>query len=58
MSRFKELQKDKKLMSGIYAVSLITALLILALAVRGPERSGSLFADGSGNITGIHRRSL
>lgn len=58
MSRFKELQKDKKLMSGIYAVSLITALLILALAVRGPERSGSLIADGSGNITGIHRRSL
>ena len=41
MSKFKELLKDKKLMSGIYAVTLITALLILALAVRGPERSGS-----------------
>jgi hypothetical protein len=58
MSRFKELLNNKRLMSGIYAVTLITALLILALAVRGPERSGSLIADSSGNITGIHRRSL
>ena len=58
MSKFKELLKDKKLMSGIYAVTLITALLILALAVRGPERSGSFIADSRGNITGIHRQSL
>lgn len=58
MSKFKELLKDKKLMSGIYAITLITALLILALVVRGPEQSGSLIADSRGNITGIHRRSL
>ena len=58
MSRFKELLQDKKLMSGIYAVTLVTALLILALVVRGPEESGKLIADSSGSIIGINRRSL
>ncbi len=58
MSRFKGLLKDKKLMSGIYAVTLITALLILALVVKGPEESGKLVADRDGNIIGINRRSL
>ena len=58
MSRFKELLQDKKLMSGIYAVTLVTALLILALVVRGPEESGTLVADRNGNIIGINRRSL
>lgn len=52
------LRRDAKLMSGIYAVILVTALLILALAVRGPEESGKLIADGSGAIVGISRRSL
>ena len=58
MSRYKELLKDNKLMSGIYAVTLITALLILALVVKGPEESGKLLSDGSGNITGIRRKSM
>lgn len=58
MSRFKELLQDKKLMSGVYAVTLVTALLILALVVRGPEESGNLVADRNGNIIGINRRSL
>ena len=58
MLRFKELLQDKKLMSGIYTVTLVTALLILALVVKGPEESGKLIADRSGNIVGISRRSL
>ena len=58
MSRFKDLLKDKKLMSGIYAVTRITALLILALVVKGPEESGKLVADRQGNIIGINRKSL
>ena len=58
MSRFKELLHDKKLMSGIYAVTLVTALLILALVVKGPEESGKLVADRDGNIIGINRKSL
>ncbi|MBQ6440818.1 MAG: type II secretion system F family protein [Mogibacterium sp.] len=58
MSKYKKLLQDKKLMSGIYAVTLVTALLILALVVKGPEESGRLIADGNGNIIGINRRSL
>ena len=58
MSRFKELLHDKKLMSGIYAVTLVTTLLILALVVKGPEESGKLVADRDGNIIGINRKSL
>ena len=58
MSRFKDLLQDKKLMSGIYAVTLITALLILARVVKGPEESGRPVADRQGNIIGINRRSM
>ena len=58
MSRFKKLRNNKKLVSGIYAVSLVTALLVLALAIRGPEESGKLISDSSGNITGIRRKSI
>ena len=57
MSRFKDLLHDRKLMSGIYALTLVTALLILALVVKGPEESGKLIADKQGNIIGINRRS-
>ena len=45
-------------MSGIYAVTLVTALLILALVVKGPEESGQLLSDRSGNIIGINRKSM
>ena len=58
MLRFKKLLHDKKLMFGIYAVTLVTALLILALVVKGPEESGKLVADRNGNIVGINRRNL
>lgn len=55
---FKKLHNDKKLMSGIYAVTLVTALMVLALVIRGPEESGKLIADSDGNIVGISRRSM
>ncbi len=58
MSRYKDLLKDKKLLSGIYMVSLLTALLILAVVIKGPEESGTLVSDSSGNIIGINRSSL
>ena len=54
----KKIREDKRLMSGIYAVSLVTALLILALVIRGPEESGKLISDSEGNITGISRKNL
>ena len=58
MSKYKELIRNKKFMSGVYAVSLITALLVLALVIKGPETSGKLIADKDGSITGIERGSL
>ena len=58
MSKYKELLHNRKLMSGIYAVTLVTALLILALVIRGPEDSGKLIVDSDGNVVGIDRNSL
>ena len=58
MSKYKELIHNKKFMSGVYALSLVTALLILALVIKGPEESGKLVADSSGSITAIDRKSL
>ena len=58
MSKYKELLHNKKLMSGIYAVTLVTALLILALVIKGPEESGKLIVDSNGNVIGINRNSL
>ena len=58
MSKYKELLHNRKLMSGIYALTLVTALLILALVIKGPEESGKLIVDSNGNVTGIHRNSL
>lgn len=58
MSKYRELLHNRKLMSGIYAVTVVTALLILALVIKGPEESGKLIVDSNGNVTGIHRNSL
>lgn len=58
MSRFKELAANKKFMSGIYVLTLVTSLLVLALVIKGPEESGKLIADGDGNVIGIKRRSM
>lgn len=55
--KIRKLRNNKKLMSGIYTVTLVTALLLLALVIKGPEDSGSLIADESGNITGISRKN-
>ena len=56
-TKYIRLRQDKKLMSGIYIVTLVTALLVLALVIKGPEASGQLIADESGNVTGISRRN-
>ena len=58
MLKYKELIHNRKLMSGIYAITLVTALLILALVIKGPEESGKFIVDNNGNVTGIRRNSL
>lgn len=58
MLKYKELIHNKKLMSGIYAITLVTALLILGLVIKGPEESGKLIVNGSGDVIGINRNSM
>ena len=58
MSIYNEIKNNKKLVSGLYALTLVTALLILALVVKGPEESGKLLVDKNGNVTGIKRNSM
>ena len=55
MSKFNEIIKDKKLMRGIYALTLISALLVLVLVIKGPDKGGTLIADSEGRIIGIQR---
>ena len=52
------IKADKNVMNRIYLVTLGTALIILAIAVRGPEQRGSVLTDSSGKATGIERNSL
>ena len=56
-SKYRKIRQDKKLMSGLYMVTLVTALLILALVIKGPEESGRYIADDTGSITGISRKN-
>lgn len=58
MSRFSEIIKDKKLMRGLYALTLISALLVLALVIKGPDKDGTLIADKEGRIIGIQRAKM
>ena len=58
MSRYKELIHNRRFMSGLYAVSLVTSLLVLALVIKGPEESGRLVTDSSGSVVEIDRKSL
>ena len=55
MSKYRDLLKDRKLMRGLYALTLIMALLVLVLVIKGPEKRGKLIVDDNGRIIGIHR---
>ncbi|MBR2673904.1 MAG: hypothetical protein IKE52_00375 [Mogibacterium sp.] len=53
-----KIRADKEMMSRIYLVTLGTALIILALAIKGPEQRGSVITDGGGRAIEIERYSL
>lgn len=53
-----KIKSDKEMMNRIYLITLGTALIILAIAVRGPEQRGSVLTDSRGKATGIERNSL
>ena len=52
------IKSDENVSKRIFLITLITALFVLALVVRGPEPQGQYISDESGNIIGIERGSL
>ena len=55
MSKFNEIIKDKKLMRGIYALTLISALLVLVLVIKGPDKGGTRVAGVEGRVIATQR---
>lgn len=55
VSRIRE---DKQMMNRIYIITFGTALLILAVAVKGPEEKGRIMTDDKGLAVGIERNSV
>ena len=54
----KTLIKDTTLRKRLYAVTLAAALIILVIAVKGPEEQGRMITDENGCVTSIKRHSL
>ena len=57
-AKVSRIRADKELMSRLYIITLATALLVLAVAVRGPEEKGKVLSDASGKAIEIERHSL
>ena len=57
-SELAKIRADKDMMSKIYLISLGTALIILAIAVKGPEQKGRIVTDNKGRATEIDRYSM
>ena len=54
----KAVREDSEMMSRIYLITLGTALIVLAVAIRGPEQKGNIVTDREGRATEIQRHSL
>lgn len=57
-AQFRQVFRDQEVMKRIYLITLVTALLVLVLVIKGPEEGGKLLVDDSGNVVGIRRNSL
>lgn len=55
--RIREIMASPVVSGRIYIIVLAAALLILVLAVRGPEQRGTFITDSEGNAIGIRRNS-
>lgn len=62
MQKLKEyialIKADENVSKRIFFITLVTALFVLVLVVKGPEPGGKYISDESGNIIGIERGSL
>jgi hypothetical protein len=53
-----KLKNDSSLWKTIYAATLISALLVLVLVIKGPEEQGQLITDRNGDVVSIRRHSV
>ncbi len=58
LDQVKRIIKEPGVLKNIYVITLLMALFILALVVRGPEQKGNLIKNENGEIKGIERYSL
>ena len=56
-SEISRIREDKTLMGRIYLITLGTALLVLAVCIRGPEQMGRIVTDEDGKAVAIERHS-
>ena len=57
-SALTRLRSDSSLAKVIYAATLISALLVLVLVIKGPEEQGRLITDRNGDVVSIRRHSV
>jgi hypothetical protein len=57
-SALTRLRSDPSLAKVIYAATLISALLVLVLVIKGPEEQGRLITDRNGDVVSIRRHSV
>ena len=54
----KKIREDEKVEKQLFLITLVMALFVLALVVRGPESQTKFIADEEGNLIAIQRESL
>ena len=54
----RRIRADPPLLRQIYGITLVCALFLASFVIKSGLESGKYIVDGSGNVTGIQRRSL
>lgn len=54
----RRIRADPPLLRQLYGITLVCALFLASFVIKSGLESGKYIVDGSGNVTGIQRRSL
>lgn len=54
----RRIRADPALLRQLYGITLVCALFLASFVIKSGLESGKYIVDGSGNVTGIQRRSL
>ena len=54
----RRIRADPSLLRQLYGITLVCALFLASFVIKSGLESGKYIVDGSGNVTGIQRRSL